>query len=89
MTTASPRLDRRGFIAASFTAGSMLVFDAGLVLAEGPDRPAAAINAFIRIDPANRVIIGAKNPEIGQGMRTTLPMLIADELDVAWAQVTV
>jgi len=44
---------------------------------------------FIQITPDGKVIIGSNQPEIGQGQRTTLPMLIAEELDVEWSSVSV
>jgi isoquinoline 1-oxidoreductase beta subunit len=47
------------------------------------------IGFFVRIEPDNRVFIGCRNPEIGQGVRTAMPMIIADELDVRWEDVTV
>ena len=48
-----------------------------------------ALGGHIRIDPAGGITIIAQNPEIGQGVKTMLPMLIAEELDVAWEDVTV
>ncbi len=94
MTTALT-LNRRAFIKVSaYAGGGMLValqFDPVEVLAQGFGGPQADPQAwaFVTLHPDNKVTIVNKNPEIGQGMMNMLPMLIADELDVDWAAVTV
>jgi isoquinoline 1-oxidoreductase beta subunit len=89
---------RRAFLKASAAAGGGLLLHAMLTplsrsaMAESPATPVASIamlNAFIHIAPNGIVTIISKNPEIGQGIKTTLPMVIAEELDVDWRDVRI
>ena len=93
-------LSRREFIRVTSLAGGGLAL--GLYFGGGAEgfaeTPAAALdnpargftpNAFIRITPDGVVTIVAKNPEIGQGVKTSLPMIVAEELGVDFAQVKI
>ncbi len=60
---------------------------AGAGQTEGP--ASVVINAFVRITPQGSIVIYAVNPEIGQGVKTALPMIVAEELDAAWSDVVV
>ena len=89
--TSGTGLSRRAFLGVSLAAGGGLLLTLNLPRPAWADERAAAanLNPYIKIDPHGIVTIVAKNPEIGQGMKTTLPMLIADELDVEWSNVRV
>ncbi len=88
----TPMIDRRSFLKVSaLTGGGMLLglYFEPRVLGQAPPPPPLAPNAYIRIAPDGIVTIASKNPEIGQGIKTALPMVIAEELDVDWKSVRV
>ncbi len=89
----SSQIDRRSFLRVTAMAGGGLVLSLYLdpfLPGQGqPPAPPLAPSAFIRIAADGTVTIMAKNPEVGQGIKTMLPMLIAEELDVDWKDVKI
>ena len=94
MTTSS-LLNRRDFLQAGATGGAALVIGFHLHgLAFGAEerqekKPPSPFDAWVRIAPDNRVTLILGKSEMGQGVMTSLPMILAEELYVDWKQVTV
>lgn len=81
-------LTRRGVLVAGVAAGG------GLWVGWSPAGAGAAdssrLNPWVAIAPdSDRITITSQNPEIGQGIKTSIPMLIAEELDVDWSKVDI
>ncbi|MGQ0702336.1 MAG: molybdopterin cofactor-binding domain-containing protein [Gemmatimonadales bacterium] len=91
MPTAS-RVSRREFVQVTLIAGGGLLLGTRVrAMAPGLGRSVAEFvpNPYIRITPDGVVALIAQNPEIGQGVKTMLPMIMADELDVDWKDVRI
>lgn len=88
-----PISSRRDFFKLSAIVGGGLALafylpaQAKNAMADGPQ--SGTLNAYIQIKPNGEIIIAAQNPEIGQGVKTSLPMIVAEELDADWSQVKV
>jgi isoquinoline 1-oxidoreductase beta subunit len=87
-------LDRRSFLRVTALAGGGFMLASYLeplqVFAQGRGNAAPLDpNAFVSIDANGIATILAKNPEIGQGVKVMLPMLVAEELDVDWKDVRI
>ncbi len=91
-------VSRRGFMKASAVVGGGLMLAGGFGLGEkaaaqgrrfggapGPLHP----EAYVHVAPDGKITLQSKNPEIGQGIKTGLPLIIAEELDARWDDVTV
>jgi isoquinoline 1-oxidoreductase beta subunit len=88
------KVDRRMFLKLTGMAGGGLTLgflvggDAGAATAKGGAADFVP-NAFVRISSKGSILIYNKGPEIGQGIKTAFPLIIAEELDALWTDVAV
>ncbi len=88
-------IDRRGFLKLTGLLGGGLVLASMSPSILGADTQIAPLianaelNAFIRLTPEGRIVIYSANAEMGQGIKTTLPMVIAEEMGASWSDVEV
>lgn len=101
MSTNQP--SRRSFLKLTAATGGGLMLGFSILTACRDERTAAAagtpelempekwvaVNAFLKIGDNGVVTIMSPNPEIGQNVKTSMPMLVAEELDVDWNRVVV
>ena len=80
---------RREFVAIGAAAGAGLVI--GFYLPHGAELKKGSFspNAYLRISPNNKVTIVVARSEMGQGVRTALPMILAEELEADWKQIEI
>ncbi len=95
--TAKAELGRRSFLKATLAAGGALLISTSLPFKSRAEErfdlaaePAANFhpNAFIKIAPDGKVTVVVGQAEMGQGVLTSLPMIVADELEVDWKDVS-
>src|SRR5436853_6086990 len=87
-------LNRRSFLRVSAAAaGGLLVslyLDLPAAAQEGNQAPPPKVyppDAFVHIRPDGKILITVNRLEFGQGVQTSLPMILADEMDADWSQV--
>ncbi|MBD8489350.1 xanthine dehydrogenase family protein molybdopterin-binding subunit [Echinicola sp. CAU 1574] len=88
-------MNRRGFMKVSLASGGGMLLGFSWLGAcnnssgEGVIHEQVDFNAFVKIDSSGMVTLMSPNPEIGQGVKTSLPMIVAEELDVDWKNVKI
>jgi len=82
-------LSRREFVGAGVAAGAGLVIGFYLPHKGSAQRESFSPNAYLRIMPDNKVTIVVARSEMGQGIRTALPMILAEELEADWKQIEI
>lgn len=93
------KTNRRDFLKIAATAGGGLLIGFNWSSCDSPKmqvvseeeimNSALGFNSYLSVSPTNHVVIFSPNPELGQNIKTSFPMIVAEELDVDWSQVRV
>jgi isoquinoline 1-oxidoreductase beta subunit len=87
------QVNRRTFLKLSTAVGGGLLLGFRWLAAATAETSSTAAtfspNAFIHIAPSGKITLLSQNPEVGQGIKTAFPMIIGEELDVEWQDVTI
>src|SRR3990170_6831340 len=93
MMRGSMEVSRRDFLKTGAFAGSSLLIafyiPSNATVAEGESVVPFTPNAWLQIDSDGKARIVVAKSEMGQGVLTSLPMLVAEELDIDWSNVSV
>ncbi|MCC3862006.1 xanthine dehydrogenase family protein molybdopterin-binding subunit [Pseudemcibacter aquimaris] len=94
MNNGAQTTSRRNFLKSSFAMGALVLSCPLKTLADVtgnilPDIVEGDLGIFLKISSANIITIGSPIPDMGQGVSTAVPMLLADELDADWDQVKI
>lgn len=93
-TVLKTSIGRRAFLKASAAAGGGLLINfswlsgAAAASGEAATDQAFELNAYLRIAPSGDITAMVPNPEFGQNLMTSMPMILAEELDADWEKVT-
>jgi isoquinoline 1-oxidoreductase subunit beta len=82
-------ISRREFVGAGIGAAAGLVIGFYLPHKGESQRDSFSPNAYLRITPDNKITIVVARSEMGQGVRTALPMILAEELEADWKQIEI
>jgi len=97
MNSPKSTLDRRNFLKVTALAGGGMMLNFSLLAGTKPEQALQEgladewfeLNQFIKIAPSGAITLYSANPEFGSNVKTSMPMILAEELDADWKDITV
>jgi isoquinoline 1-oxidoreductase beta subunit len=83
-------IQKTAFLGTVFSLGfDWFSLEAKGIISNESNKPAGRWNAYIQVDSTGKITLLSPNPEIGQGIKTAFPIVVAEELDVDWKDVQI